>query len=167
VRAAVARLGVDWPVAVDLHHGVWEWYGNVGWPARYLWDQRGALSYYHYGEGAYDETELAIQELLGVQREPLAPFRPEDEPDAQLPAQTTDQQGAYSGAYEAGGVWLVLDGRGTIRAEGAAGATAQIAVGAPGAYLLFEHARHSAGTLLVDMEAGVECLATCFTPGIA
>ncbi len=56
------------------------------------------------------ETELEIQELLGVEREPLAPVRPEDEPGLLLPAQTEDQPGAYSGPYEAGGVWAVRRG---------------------------------------------------------
>jgi len=167
VRQAVARLEIAYPVLIDSELEVWQDYGNEGWPSRYLFDGRARLFEYHHGEGAYRETELAIQELLGVQREPMAPLRPEDEPDAQLLAQTTDQPGAYSGAYEAGGVWLVLEGHGMIRAEGAAGARAQIAVGEPGAYLLFEHARHTAGALLVDLDAGVDCLATCFTPGIA
>ena len=45
----------------------------------------GALFSLHYGEGAYAETELEIQELLGVEREPLAPVRPEDEPGLLLP----------------------------------------------------------------------------------
>ena len=49
---------------------------------------------------------------MGVEREPLPPLRPEDAPDAALLPQTEDQPGAYSGPYEAGGVWAVLDGRG-------------------------------------------------------
>ena len=104
-RAAVARLGIDYPVLLDPELEVWQDYGNQGWPARYLWDQRGTLFDYHYGEGAYADTERAIQELLGVTREPLAAVRPEDEPDAVLVPQTQDQPGAYSGPYEAGGVW--------------------------------------------------------------
>ena len=55
-------------------------------PARYLFDGRARLFEYHYGEGGYRDTELAIQELLGVEREPLEPLRPEDAPDAQLRA---------------------------------------------------------------------------------
>src|SRR5437762_4458008 len=38
VEAAVARLGIEHPVCVDVEHQVWELYDNVGWPARYLWD---------------------------------------------------------------------------------------------------------------------------------
>src|SRR5947209_6529406 len=65
VRAAVRRLGIRYPVVVDTELEIWQLYGNLGWPARYLFDQRGALFDYHYGEGGYDETERAIQELLG------------------------------------------------------------------------------------------------------
>jgi len=71
VEAAVARLGISYPVLLDPDLEMWQEYENRGWPARYLFDGRGMLFDYHYGEGAYRETELAIQELLGVQREPL------------------------------------------------------------------------------------------------
>jgi hypothetical protein len=73
VEAAVARLGISYPVLLDPDLEMWQEYENRGWPARYLFDGRGMLFDYHYGEGAYRETELAIQELLGVQREPLRP----------------------------------------------------------------------------------------------
>ena len=37
----------------------------------------------------------------------------------------------------------------------------------PGAYQLLEHDRHTAGVLRLELGAGVGCLATCFTPGVA
>jgi thiol-disulfide isomerase/thioredoxin len=77
VQAAVARLGIAYPVLLDPDLEMWREYENRGWPARYLFDQRGMLFDHHYGEGAYVETELAIQELLGIKRKPLAPLRPE------------------------------------------------------------------------------------------
>jgi thiol-disulfide isomerase/thioredoxin len=161
VRAAVARLGIEYPVLIDSELEVWREYENAGWPARYLFDGRARLFEYHYGEGAYLETELAIQELVGVEREPLAPLRPEDAPDARLAPQTEDQPGAYSGPYEAGGVWAVLDGHGTVRANGSAHEIA-----GPGAYPLVEHGRHTATSIELHVGPGVECLATCFTPGL-
>ena len=85
VRAAVERLGIAYPVVIDERLEVWDLYGNEGWPARYLWDPSSALYSLHYGEGAYDETEREIQELLGVERELLAPLRPEDAPGVLLP----------------------------------------------------------------------------------
>jgi hypothetical protein len=167
VRAAVQRLGIGYPVLIDSRFELWREYGNEGWPSRYLFDARARLFHYHHGEGAYEETEEAIQELVGVEREPLAPIRPEDVPGARLAAQTADQPGAYSGPYEAGGVWLVLDGRGTVRASGAGGAgTVELAVSHPGAYQLIEHERHTAGVLELRVGEGVSCLATCFTPGV-
>ncbi len=104
VRRAVERLEIAYPVAIDARLELWDLYGNVGWPARYLWDAGGSLYSMHYGEGAYDETEREIQALLGVERDLVPPVRPEDEPGVLLPAQTEDQPGAYSGPYEAGGV---------------------------------------------------------------
>ncbi len=162
----MARLRISYPVLIDSAFEVWEDYGNEGWPARYLFDGRARLVHYHFGEGAYRETELAIQELVGVEREPIAPMRPEDAPHARLAAQTEDQPGAYSGPYEAGGVWAVLDGTGTVRVNGGADAGgSELAIDHPGAYLLIEHGRHTAGVLELECSAGVECLATCFTPG--
>jgi len=161
VEAAVQRLEVPYPVIVDLHMELWELYGNRGWPGRYLWDREGLLSYYHYGEGAYQETERAIAEMLGLDRDPVAPVRPEDAPDLLLPAQTADQEGAYSGPYEGGGAWAVLDGHGVVRAN-----AAQIAVDGPGCYPLVEHERHTHGELSLEIGEGVTCYATCFTPGL-
>jgi len=161
VRAAVARLGIEHPVLLDHELQLWQLYGNAGWPARYLWDQEGLLFDVHVGEGAYAETERAIQELLGVSRAPLAPVRPEDDPDALLAPQTPDQPGAYSGAYEAGGVWAVLSGAGTIAADGV-----EIAVDHAGAYALLEHETHTAGVLDLRVGEGVTCHAVCFTPGV-
>jgi thiol-disulfide isomerase/thioredoxin len=168
VRDAVARLGIAYPVLIDSELEVWQDYENMGWPARYLFDGRARLFEYHYGEGAYAQTELAIQKLLGAQREPLEPLRAEDAPDAALAPQTQDQDGAYSGRYEAGAVWAVLDGAGTVKVNGGeAAGGGEIAVTHPGAYLLLEHDRHTAGVLELEIGPGVTCLATCFTPGIA
>jgi thiol-disulfide isomerase/thioredoxin len=174
VREAVVRLGIEHPVLIDSELLLWQEYENQGWPARYLFDGRARLFDYHYGEGAYEETELAIQQLLGVEREPLAPLRPEDAPGARLARQSADQAGPYSGPYEAGGVWAVLDGQGTLKAhahaeggrEGAA-RDIEIEVSHPGAYAIVEHERHRAGSILLEPSSGVVCAATCFTPGLA
>lgn len=166
VRGAVERLGIVHPVLLDPELEVWEDYGNQGWPSRYLWDTEGMLFEAHAGEGAYLETELAIQELLGVEREPLDPIRPEDAPGARLAPQSEDRAGPYCGPYEAGGVWAVLDGAGSVRVSGA-GELTELQVAHPGAYLLREHPCHTAGVLELELSPGVRCLATCFTPGLA
>ncbi len=167
VRGAVARLQITYPVLIDSELELWREYENLGWPARYLFDGRARLFDYHFGEGAYAETELAIQELVGVEREPLEPLRREDAPGARLLPQTEDQPGAYSGPYEAGGVWAVLDGEGAVTVNGGSSAGGrEIAVTHPGAYPLLEHDRHTAGVLELEIGTGVRCLATCFTPGV-
>ncbi|HEY7892920.1 MAG TPA: DipZ protein [Solirubrobacteraceae bacterium] len=162
VEDAVTRLQISHPVLVDCELEVWREYENEGWPVRYLFDGRARLFDYHYGEGAYEETELAIQRLLGVEREPLEPLRPEDAPGARLVAQTEDQEGAYNGPYEAGGVWAVLDGSGSLCVG-----TQRLEIPGPGAYPLIEHDRHTEGVLEFELSEGLGCLATCFTPGLA
>jgi len=161
VRAAVGRLGIEHPVVIDSDLAVWDAYGNEGWPARYLWDQRGALFSYHYGEGGYDETEADVQELLGTALEPMAPLRPEDAPGALLVAPTPDQPGAYSGPYAAAGVWAVLEGSGEVRVNGRA-----VRVDGCGCHPLVEHSAHTEAELELEVGDGVLCHATCFTPGL-
>ena len=96
VERAVAKLEIDYPVALDPELEVWRLYGNRGWPGRYLFDRRGILRWIHYGEGEYAATEAAIQEALRELDpelelpEPLEPLRPEDAPGALLEPQTAD-----------------------------------------------------------------------------
>ena len=161
VRRAVERLGIEWPVAIDSELEVWDIYGNEGWPARYLWDADHRLHSMHYGEGAYVETEREIQALLGVDGDVVEPVRPEDVEDALIAPQTADQPGAYSGPYEAGGVWLVVEGEGVVRVNGT-----ELIVTEPGCFPALEHARHTVGELAIEVGEGVMVHATCFTPGV-
>ena len=64
VKAAVQRLGITYPVALDSNHGTWNAYGNQYWPRDYLIDSQGYIRDNHIGEGGYDQTEKAIQLLL-------------------------------------------------------------------------------------------------------
>jgi hypothetical protein len=162
VRDAVTRLGITYPVLIDSELELWQDYGNEGWPARYLFDGRARLFEQHYGEGAYEETELAIQELLGVEREVVRPVRTEDAPGALLQPQTADQPGAYCGPYEAGGVWGVFEGTGEVSVN-----AAKLEISYPGAHLLIEHERHTSAELELRPGPAVRCVATCFTPGAA
>jgi hypothetical protein len=161
VRRAVERLEIPWPVVIDTDLEVWDLYGNEGWPGRYLWTPEHTLFSMHYGEGAYAETEREIQELLGVAGDVVPPLRPEDAEDALIAPQTADQPGPYSGPYEAGGVWAVVDGVGAIRVNGR-----EFEVTEPGAIQLAEHERHTRGDLLFELTEGVIVHATCFTPGL-
>jgi hypothetical protein len=162
VRAAIERLGIEHPVVVDNEMAIWRLYGNKGWPGRYLWDRKHRLFEIHYGEGAYADTELAIQELLKLDEELVEPVRPEDEPSAMLVVPTPEHEGAYSGPYEAGAVWAVLEGEGTVRVNGA-----DHEVTYTGAHELIEHGVSTEGVLELEIGAGVTCHATTFTPGLA
>src|SRR5882724_5234556 len=64
VRRAVKDLRVDYPVAVDNDHAIWRAFGNQYWPALYFVDAQGRVRHHHFGEGAYDQSEMIIQELL-------------------------------------------------------------------------------------------------------
>jgi hypothetical protein len=162
VRPAVERLGIRYPVVVDTELEIWELYGNLGWPARYMFDQRGMLFDRHYGEGGYADTERAIQELLELDGPVLEPLRPEDAEGAVLQPQSDDVAGPYSGPYRAGGVWAVLDGSGSVRVNGRA-----LAVSYPGCYELLSHPVSTEGELELVVGPRVHCHAVCFTPGLA
>jgi AhpC/TSA family len=161
VAAAVARLGIEYPVVVDVEHEIWQEYENLGWPARYLWSRDGFLFEFHYGEGGYADTELAIQELLGTRRDTLPPVRPEDEPSALLVPQSDDVSGPYSGPYEAGGVWGVFQGSGVATVNGA-----EVEIPRSGAYELIVHERHTRALLELSVSDQLCVLAVCFTPGL-
>ena len=162
MRAAVDRLGIAYPVIVDSELEVWREYDNLGWPARYLFGPDNMLFDYHFGEGAYADTEATIQELLGVSGPVMQPVRAEDAPGAALVAQTDDQPGAYSGPYEAGEVWAVVSGAGELRVN-----DAPLTVSHPGALRLIAHDVSVAGELSLEVGDGVVCHAVCFTPGLA
>jgi thiol-disulfide isomerase/thioredoxin len=66
VVAAVERLGVTWPVALDSQMATWRAYHNEYWPAEYLIDQQGRVAYVNFGEGAYAATDRAVASLLDV-----------------------------------------------------------------------------------------------------
>lgn len=125
VERAVARLGIEYAVALDPDFAVWLTYGNKGWPARYLFDAAGILKYVHYGEGDYEECELAIQEQLEADDlpAPVEPMRPEDAPGVLLEPQSADiRLPADRGRLELSGDWSA--GQDWIEAA-TAGATAR------------------------------------------
>ena len=64
VRAAVKRLGIDYPVAIDNNYAIWRGFNNEYWPAHYFIDAEGRIRHHQFGEGDYAESEHVIQELL-------------------------------------------------------------------------------------------------------
>ena len=64
VRKNVARLGLNYPIAIDNDYAIWRAFDNQYWPAHYLIDARGQVRYTHFGEGDYDTQEQVIRQLL-------------------------------------------------------------------------------------------------------
>jgi hypothetical protein len=124
---------VPFPIAADSDYAIWRLYGNEVWPALYLWDRTGTLRFHHFAEGAYRETELAIQMALreidaeAELPEPMLPLRPTDVPGALVEPPTPHlyleqdrsarqvQAGEQlSVRYAGAGAAAVLDGQGGL-----------------------------------------------------
>ncbi|HEY0179316.1 MAG TPA: cytochrome c biogenesis protein DipZ [Dokdonella sp.] len=77
VRAALARFGIDYPVALDDDFAIWRAFGNQFWPAHYFVDARGRVRHRSVGEGGYAESEALIRTLLAEAGRPVdaAPAR--------------------------------------------------------------------------------------------
>ncbi len=72
VKRATQKYKVDYPVVQDNDYQTWRSYKNRYWPRKYLIDIDGFIVYDHIGEGAYDQTEKKIQELLEERNRILA-----------------------------------------------------------------------------------------------
>lgn len=64
VRAQVRSLGIEYPVVTDNDFKTWDAYDVHAWPTVVLLDKRGRVRYRHVGEGAYEQQERAVRELL-------------------------------------------------------------------------------------------------------
>jgi hypothetical protein len=173
VARAVERLDVPYPVLLDPDLQVWRLYGNRGWPGRYLFDRTGILRFVHYGEGEYEDTELAIQECLRELDDslepprPLAPLRPEDAPGVLLVPQTADiALPADRGRLELVRDWT--DGEDWIAAADA-GAAARFSFTAGGAFAVLSEGGvepglyETDGTVLAE-SPGLRLHGVQFTP---
>jgi thiol-disulfide isomerase/thioredoxin len=72
VRLAVQDRGIGYPVALDNGYAIWRAFDNHYWPALYFVDADGMIRDHHFGEGRYAQSERVLQELLGIDREPVA-----------------------------------------------------------------------------------------------
>ncbi|MBA3869073.1 MAG: SH3 domain-containing protein [Anaerolineae bacterium] len=64
IRKALPDLGITYAVTQDNDGATWAAWANHYWPTIYLIDKQGHLRYTHIGEGGYDSSEAAIQDLL-------------------------------------------------------------------------------------------------------
>jgi thiol-disulfide isomerase/thioredoxin len=107
VRWAAHYQRVDYPIALDPDFAVWRAFNNNYWPAVYMADADGRIRHMHFGEGGYEETEMAIQMLLresGVGSVPESFVSPADEGfEAQADWQTLGSPETYLGYEQAQG----------------------------------------------------------------
>ncbi len=81
VRRATADLKVDYPVAVDNDYAIWRGFNNEYWPAHYFIDAQGRIRHHHFGEGAYEQSEAVIRDLLAEAHGGVMPTRFADAAD--------------------------------------------------------------------------------------
>ncbi len=110
VERGIREFGLTYPIVIDSNRELWKAFANRYWPTKYLLDQEGYLRYGHFGEGAYAETELAIQELL-LEIDPNLPL-----PAIMEPLREEDQSGAV--CYRPSGELYLGNARGRIGNEG-------------------------------------------------
>jgi len=64
VRQAAKNMRVEYPIAIDNDYAIWSAFNNHYWPALYLVDAQGRIRYHQFGEGAYEQSEMILQQLL-------------------------------------------------------------------------------------------------------
>lgn len=71
VQLSIDKHGINYPVVMDNDMETWKAFENRYWPRKYIADHEGYIRYDHIGEGAYQETEKVIQQLLKERSEAL------------------------------------------------------------------------------------------------
>jgi hypothetical protein len=186
VAAGLGALGVEFPVAIDAGRDLWLAYGCQGWPSLFLWTTGGALSWFHFGEGEYLATEIAIQEelreidALQPLPEPMAPLRPGDAPGAWVMAPTPevfpggswerpwtagDDGQELELEYAAGGAYATVEGAGEIAVELDGKPAGTVAVTDPALYALTEHPGHEAHVITLRPTPGLRIWSVSFPAG--
>lgn len=182
LEAALGRLGVNFPVALDHDYRIWHSYGCGGWPSLFLWGRGGLLRWFHFGEGEYQATEAQLHEQFQEAELPqiMAPLRDTDAlgarvipPTAEMypggdlktPWSTDDGEPLWV-EYDGAGIHASLDGEGTIRVEPTGGEAREIEVDAPGVYELDQHSDHARREVRIDLPPTVRAWAVSFTPAV-
>ena len=101
IEWAVRQFGIKYPVAMDDRRHLWCAYTNDCWPTQYLVDAHRRVRFVLLGDGRYDETEAAIQQLLRATEPYLAlppvmrSFRAQDQSGALRSRVTPDLHAGY------------------------------------------------------------------------
>jgi hypothetical protein len=183
VSTGLTDLGVGFPVAIDAERELWLAYGCEGWPSLFLWTTGGALSWFHFGEGEYLGTEMAIQEelreldALRSLPEPMPPLRPSDSPSAKVMPPTPEifpggsWEQPWTGGeleldYEAGGAYATVEGTGTLLVSIDDTDPQQLQVQDARLYALSEHECHESHRLTLEPSPGLRIWSVSFAAGI-
>jgi hypothetical protein len=183
VETGLADLGVAFPVAIDAERELWLAYGCEGWPSLFLWSSGGALSWFHFGEGEYLGTEMAIQEelreldALRSLPEPMQPLRPSDSPGAKVMPPTPEifpggsWEQPWTGGelgldYEAGGAHATVEGTGALSMTIDGSETRELQINGAHLYTLAEHDLHEAHHLTLVPSPDLQIWSVSFAAGI-
>ncbi len=91
VQRAINTYHIHYPVVQDNAYATWNNFGNQYWPAEYLIDANGVIRRTHFGEGEYDQMEMAIRALLqeaGQKVTNKLDTKPDQTPHASLSPET-------------------------------------------------------------------------------
>jgi thiol-disulfide isomerase/thioredoxin len=115
IADAAVRLKVSYPIGMDNDGTTWRAYDQHYWPTMYLVDKQGHVRYVHIGEGAYDQTERSIQDLLNETFADEASATPHTALSYLTPKQTVSVRGgpgageSQIGSISPGMAFTVLD----------------------------------------------------------
>ena len=183
VDAGLARLGVEFPVAIDADRRLWHAYGCEGWPSLFLWKLGGALSWFHFGEGEYRAGEEAIQAELREQDalralpEPMDPLRPTDAPGAKVMPPTPElfpggswekpwENDELEIPYEASGVHATVEGEGELAIALDGEKLDAVKVSGAALYTLIEHPRHEQHSIALRATPNLRVWSVSFSAGL-
>ncbi len=175
VEGGLRSPGIDYPVAIDAERDLWLAYGCEGWPCLFLWATGGALSWFHFGEGEYLATEMAIQEelreldALRSLPDPMDPLRPTDGPGAKVMPPTEEvfpESGEVEVDYAAGGAYATVEGEGELHVMVDGKEQAPIAIEKPSLIELTQHPAHESHSLALRADAGLQIWSVSFSAGV-
>ena len=82
--AAVAKHGLDFPIAVDNDLESWAQYGGIIRPTMYIVDKNGRFNSVQFGDGGYQEVEGEIRDLLTATGSDLSSVPISGDPDPKI-----------------------------------------------------------------------------------
>ena len=64
IETAINSLDIHFPVVMDNEYSTWKSFDNTYWPRKYIILPTGEIIYEHAGEGAYDEIETIVANII-------------------------------------------------------------------------------------------------------